>query len=64
MSLSLYKYTKKFFLSFFFFLFFLASSRGLRDLSSLTRDQTRAMAVKVPNPNHWTTREFQEIISL
>ena len=31
---------------------------SLRDLSSLTRDQTQAPAVKAPNPNHWTTREF------
>ena len=34
---------------------------GLRVLSSLTRDQTQALAVKVPSPNHWTAREFPEI---
>ena len=27
-------------------------------LSSLTRDQTPARAVKVLTPNHWATREF------
>ena len=43
--------------SVFDFFFFLATPRGLGDLSSLTRDQTRAMAVKAPSPNHWTTRE-------
>ena len=31
---------------------------GLRDLSSPTRDQTQAPAVKALSPNHWTTREF------
>ena len=29
-----------------------------RDLSSLTRDWTRPMAVEVSRTNHWTTREF------
>ena len=28
------------------------------DLSSLTRDQTSALAVKAPSPNSWTPREF------
>ena len=41
-----------------FFLFFVATLCGLRDLSSLTRDWTWATAVKVPSPNHWTAREF------
>ena len=46
----------------FFFLFFnLATPHGLWDLSSPTRDQTRAPAVKVLSPNHWTTREFPSI---
>ena len=36
----------------------LAAPCGLQDLSSLTRDQTQAPAVKVPSPNHWTTKEF------
>ena len=33
---------------------------GLRDLSSLTKDRTQAMAVKAYNPNHWATREFPQ----
>ena len=37
---------------------FLASSRGLWDLSSPTRDQALATGVKALSPNHWTTREF------
>ena len=45
---------------FYFILFysFLASPHDLWDLSSPTRDWTHATAVKVPSPNHWTTREF------
>ena len=35
---------------------------GLWDLSSPTRDQTQALAVKVPSPNHWTTREFSKLL--
>ena len=31
---------------------------GLLDLSSPTRDWTRATAVKAPSPNHWITREL------
>ena len=31
---------------------------ALRDLSSPTKDGTRAPAVKALSPNHWTTREF------
>ena len=31
---------------------------GLRDLSFLTRDWTRVIAVKVSNPNQWTTKKF------
>ena len=45
-----------FFLSFFFFN--LASPHSLWDLSSPTRDQTQAPAVKALSPNHRTTREF------
>ena len=30
--------------------------------SSLTRDQTRVLAVKVPTPNHETTREFPILV--
>ena len=32
-------------------------------LSSPTRGWTQAMAVKAPNPNHWTTREFPLFIT-
>ena len=35
-----------------------AALHGLLDLSFPTRDRTRPSAVKVPSPNHWTTREF------
>ena len=37
--------------------FILAASHGMWDLSSPTRDQTHAPAVKVRSLNHWTTRE-------
>ena len=30
----------------------------MQDLSSLTRDPTRDLAVKAPSPNHWTARKF------
>ena len=50
-------------LSLFFFLL-LPMPLGLRDLSSPTRDQTQAPTVKVPRPNHWTTREVQELVIL
>ena len=32
--------------------------RGLRDLSSLTRGWTQAVAVEALSPNHWIAREF------
>ena len=32
--------------------------RGLKDLNSLTRDQTQPLAVNAPSPKHWTAREF------
>ena len=47
-----------FFLNFLFFnfkkhfIYLLATSCGLQDLRSPTRDWTRAMAVKTQNPNH------------
>ena len=41
-----------------FFLHCLATLHSLQNLSSPTRDQTRAPAVRAPSPNHWTTREF------
>ena len=31
---------------------------SMEDLSSPTRDQTRAPAVEAWSPNHWTAREF------
>jgi len=37
--------------------FFLAASRGMWDLSSLTRDRTQALAVKGWSLNHWTARK-------
>ena len=44
--------------------FFLSMPLSLRDLSSPTRDQTQAPTVKVPRPNHWTTRKVQELVIL
>ena len=38
--------------------FFQATSCSLWDVSSLTRDWTCALAVKVQSSNHWTTREL------
>ena len=38
--------------------FILVVPCSLRDLSSLTRDWTQAVAVKTLSPNHWTTREL------
>ena len=43
---------------FFFCLFFLSAPHGLQYLNSLTKDWTRATAVKIQSPNHWTTTEF------
>ena len=37
---------------------FTSGPRGLWDLSSQTRDWTRATAVKAQNPNHEATMEF------
>ena len=39
-------------------LLFLDAPHSLQDLSSPTRDRTRALAVSAPGPNHWTSREF------
>ena len=44
--------------------FFFAMLWVLQDLSSLTRDWTQAVALKAPNPNHWTTRELPRLIYL
>ena len=38
--------------------FFLAASQGLQHLSSLTRDQTQALAVKAQCPSDRTVRKF------
>ena len=41
-----------------FLFFFLAVLSSMQDLSSLTRDQTRAPTVEVWKTNHKTTKEF------
>ena len=49
----------------FYFLFiclFFFWPCGLWNFSSPTRNGTRASAVKVPSPNHWTVREFPEVL--
>ena len=38
--------------------FFFPAPLGLQNLNSLIRYWTQAPAMKTPNPNHWTTREF------
>ena len=45
----------------FFFIFY-GHAVCTQALSSLTRDQTWAPAVKVPSPNLWITREFPEMV--
>ena len=50
---------------FFFFINFLATPHGMRDLSSPTRDRTCAPAEEVLEAqglNHWTTREVPLLI--
>ena len=42
----------------FFFFFFWLYPQGLKDLSSLARDQTWTQAVEAWSPKHWTTGEF------
>ena len=44
---------------FLFIYLFLAVSCNLWILSSPTRDRIRAMAIKMPNLNGWTTRKFR-----
>ena len=46
----------------YFFFFWPCCLCGMGDLSSLTRGRTPAPAVRVPSPNHWTTREFPHIL--
>ena len=48
---------------FFFFFFFPAAKSNLRDLSSLTSDQTQAFRVRARSPNHWTAREVPQSLS-
>ena len=43
---------------------FLATAYNLQDLSSLTRDWSQALAVKVPHPNHWTPSRCPDIEDL
>ena len=52
------------YLLFYFIIIILVAPWGLWDLSSLTRDQTWSLAVRVPSPNHWITREFPGICRL
>ena len=47
----------------FFSLLFGYATRGLWDLSSLTRNGTGALTVKVQSPNHWTARESPGLVS-
>ena len=37
--------------------FFFATPHSLQHLSSMTRDQTQAITVKVTSSNYWTIRE-------
>ena len=48
----------------FLFCFLLALLHGMRDLTSLTRDQTLPLAVDTRSPNHWTAREFPKIVDV
>ena len=54
----LHIYVLNFLLKILCFFFFLAAPHSLRDLNTLTRDQTQAPAVKAPSLNHWTAKEF------
>ena len=58
-TLSLYNC---FFLSLSFFFIFLVEPFGLWYLSSPTRDWTKPSEVKLQTPNHWTTREFPQLL--
>ena len=40
----------------------LAMLHSLQGLISLARDGTQAPAAKVPNPNHWTSRELPHFV--
>ena len=43
---------------------FLAIPGGWWNLSSLTRDQTQALAVKAQHPNHWWPLKSQSLVTL
>ena len=46
---------------FFLFIYlFLAVPCSFQDLSSLTKDRTWALALKVPSPNHWPPGNSQK----
>ena len=45
-------------------LFVLAVQQGVWDLSSLTRDHTRTLAVTGQSPNRWAAREFTKSTNL
>ena len=44
--------------------FFLSALHDLWDLSSSVKDWTYVLGVKAWSPNHWTTREFPQCLSL
>ena len=47
----------------FFFLIILAVLHSMKDLSSLTRDQTQPPALEARSINHWTAREVPQLNS-
>ena len=51
-------------LAFSYFFLNLATPRGMLDLSTLTQDGTHVLALKVPCPNHRTSREVPGILLL
>ena len=44
--------------------FFCPHMHGMRDPTSLSRDQTRAPEVEAWSPNHWTAREIPNLLLL
>ena len=48
----------------FIFVYFLAVPCSFLDFSSPNGNQTWGSAVEIPRPNHWTTRELHEAISI
>ena len=47
-----------------FFFFSPATPSSLWDVSSLTRDRTRAPGSESMSPNHWTSREVPGVLSI